>query len=71
MISGNLAQKLSVNQVASAMKALGFERMHAHSKRGYLVVAYSAEEIKANQRMLACEAKPENRDTRDTCDTVF
>ena len=71
MISGNLAQKLSVNQVASAMKALGFERMHAHSKRGYLVVAYSAEEIKANQRMLACEAKPENRDTCDTCDTVF
>ena len=66
-VSGSLAQKLSVNQVASAMKALGYERYHAHAKRGYLVVAYSAEEIKANQRFLASEAKSETRDTRDTC----
>jgi len=56
---------------------LGFRRMRSHGERGYIVVAYSPEEIKARQRMKACDAKPEDglvddgNDAFDANDTIF
>jgi len=73
-ISGNLTQKLNANKVGRAMTDLGFKRMRSHGERGYIVVAYSAEEIKARKRIKACDAKLEYEgadDTFDTIDTVF
>ena len=59
IISGSLTQKLNQNRVGRAMTELGYERMRSCGERGYTVVMYSAEEIKARQRMKAAEAKPE------------
>ena len=76
-ISGNLVQKISANQVGRAMSDLGFQRMRSCKERGYIVVPYSAEEIKARQRMKACVAKPDTgggcdtNDTNDANDTIF
>jgi hypothetical protein len=73
-ISGNLVQKLNANKVGRAMTDLGFQRMRSQGERGYIVVAYSAEEIKARQRMKAYDAKPENApvdDAFDANDTIF
>ena len=76
-ISGNLVQKLNANKVGRAMTDLGFRRMRSHGERGYIVVAYSPEEIKARQRMKACDAKPEDglvddgNDAFDANDTIF
>ena len=67
-ISGNLVQKLNANKVGRAMTDLGFQRMRSHGERGYIVVAYSADEIKARQRMKACDAKPEDGRTDDAFD---
>ena len=53
---------------------LGFRRMRSHGERGYVVVAYSAEEIRARKRIKAHDAQPEsapNDDTFDTNDTIF
>ena len=60
IISGSLAQKLNQNRVGRAMTDLGYERMRSCGERGYTVVMYSAEEIKARQRMKATEAEPES-----------
>ena len=59
IISGNLVQKLNQNRVGRAMTDLGYERMRFRGERGYIVVMYSAEEIKARQRMKAVEAEAE------------
>ena len=56
IISGSLVQKLNQNRVGRAMTDLGYERMRSCGERGYTVVMYSAEEIKARQRMKAVEA---------------
>ena len=48
--------------------------MRSHGERGYVVVAYSAEEIRARKRIKAHDAQPEsapNDDTFDTNDTIF
>ena len=73
-IGGNLVQKLNANKVGRAMTDLGFRRMRSHGERGYVVVAYSAEEIRARKRIKAHDAQPEsapNDDTFDTNDTIF
>ena len=47
--------------------------MRSHGKRGYNVVAYSPEEVRANKSMLACDARPESEAATVTmeeiCDT--
>ena len=69
-ISGNLTHSLNVNRVGRAMKDLGFERMRYQNERGYIVVPYSAEEIKARKRIKACDAEPEDAKSA-TFDTIF
>ena len=69
-ISGNLTHTLNVNRVGRAMNDLGFERMRYQNERGYIVVAYSAEEIKARKRIKACDAKSEDAKSA-TSDTIF
>ena len=73
-IGGNLSQKLSANKVGRAMTDLGFRRMRSHGERGYVVVAYSADEVKARKRIKAYDAKPDEAgavDTFDAIDTIF
>jgi hypothetical protein len=60
------------------MTALGFKGMRSHGKRGYNVVAYSAEQVKANKTLLAYDAQPESEvatvsasELFDTNDTLF
>ena len=65
---------LTSNQIGRAMAALGFNRVRSNKERGYLVVAYSPEEIKARQRIKAMDAKSEydgDGDTSDRSDTIF
>ena len=73
-ISNNPSLKLSSNKVGRAMTDLGFLRMRSHGERGYIVVAYSAEEIKARKRIKACDARLEsepNADEFDTFGTIY
>jgi hypothetical protein len=58
-IGGNLLPRLTANKLGRAMRTLGFERKRSHGLWGYTVVAYSAEEIKANKSMLAYDAESE------------
>ena len=72
LVGSNPVLKLTTNKIGRAMTDLGFERMRTGSERGYIAVQYSAEEIKARQRMKACDAKPETTgldDANDTNDT--
>ena len=73
-IGGNLMPRLTSNNLGRAMTALGFKRMRSHGQRGYTVVAYSPEDIKANKSVLAYDARPESEPeemTSDTNDTIF
>ena len=56
-IGGNLMPRLTSNKLGRAMASLGFERKRSHGQWGYIVVAYAAEEIKANRTMLAHDAE--------------
>jgi hypothetical protein len=58
-IGGNMVYQLTRNKLGRAMTALGFERKRSHGQWGYNVVAYSAEEIKGNRSVLACDAQEE------------
>ena len=69
LVGSNPVLKLTTNKIGRAMTDLGFERMRTGSERGYIVVQYSAEEIKARQRMKACDAKPETTGLDDANDT--
>ena len=69
LVGSNPVLKLTTNKIGRAMTDLGFERMRTGSERGYIVVQYSAEEIKARQRMKACDARPETAGQDDTNDT--
>ena len=74
LVGSNPVLKLTTNKIGRAMTDLGFERMRTGSERGYNVVQYSDEEIKARQRMKACDAKPETAvqdDANDTNDAFF
>jgi len=74
LVGSNPVLKLTTNKIGRAMTDLGFERMRTGSERGYIVVQYSAEEIKARQRMKACDARPETAgqdDANDTNDAFF
>ena len=51
------------------MKKAGFEYKRTHGKHGYRVVAYQPEEMKANRRLLASDAKKEEEAVSDTGDT--
>lgn len=51
---------LHVEDIGNAMKALGFQRVKSHGRRGYRAVAYKPEEIEQNRRLLACDARPED-----------
>ena len=64
-IGGNLLPRLTSNKLGRAMKTLGFERKRSHGLWGYNVVAYTAEEIKANKSMLAYDAAPESSQSDD------
>ena len=65
------ALRFKVENIGSAMRELGFKRMRSHEKRGYRVVAYNVDEIEANRRMLAYDAKPDDEPSGDTCVTIF
>jgi predicted P-loop ATPase len=69
LVGSNPVLKLTTNKIGRAMTDLGFERMRTGSERGYIVVQYSAEEIKARQRMKACDARPETAGQDDANDT--
>ncbi|MBR6842586.1 MAG: hypothetical protein IKM77_09860 [Prevotella sp.] len=69
LVGSNPVLKLTTNKIGRAMTDLGFERMRTGSERGYIVVQYSAEEIKARQRMKACDARPETTGQDDANDT--
>ena len=77
-IGGTLTQRLSSNKLGRAMTALRFVGVRSHGQRGYNVVAYSPEEVRANRSMLACDARPESEASTvtmdeicDTFDTLF
>ena len=59
-IGGNIAQRMTVEMIGSAMKALGYKRCYSHGRRGYRVVPYKPEEIEMNRRTLAYDARPED-----------
>ncbi len=67
-ISGNLTQKLNANKMGRVMTDLGFKRVRSHGERGYLVVAYSAEEIKARKHILAYDARHTDEAPDDASD---
>jgi len=74
VIGGCLSQKLTPNKVGRAMTSLGFRQLRSHGIRGYNVVPYSAEEIKARQRTLVNDAETNDGsecDTFDASDTIF
>ena len=54
-----MSVSVNVREVGRAMTDLGFRRMRSHGERGYVVVAYSADEVKARKRIKACDAKPD------------
>ena len=69
-----MAVSVNVREVGRAMTDLGFRRMRSHGERGYVVVAYSADEVKARKRIKAYDAKPDEAgavDTFDAIDTIF
>ena len=69
LVGSNPVLQLTTNKIGRAMTALGFERMRSNTgARGYIVRLYSAEEIKARQRLAAYDAKPESQSTSDTID---
>ena len=60
VISEGSALRFAVERIGSAMKALGFAGYRSHGRRGYRVVRYKIDEIEANRRLLASDAKPES-----------
>ena len=60
VISEGPALRFAVERIGSAMKALGFAGYRSHGRRGYRVVRYKIDEIEANRRLLASDAKPES-----------
>jgi predicted P-loop ATPase len=74
LVGSNPVLRLTANKIGRAMTDLGFERMRTDQERGYIVVQYSAEEIKARQRIKASDAKPETGgqdDANDRNDAIF
>ena len=74
LVGSNPVLRLTANKIGRAMTDLGFERMRTGQERGYIVVQYSAEEIKARQRIKACDAKLETGvedDANDRNDAIF
>ena len=74
LVGSNPVLRLTANKIGRAMTDLGFERMRTGQERGYIVVQYSAEEIKARQRIKASDAKPETGvldDANDRNDAIF
>ena len=67
-ISGNPALRTTASKVGSAMRRLGFEPHRSHGRSGYRVVAYSPEEIAANRRLLAHDARPESETEVSDCE---
>ncbi len=70
-IGGNLIPRLTMNKLGRAMTALGFEGVRSHGQRGYLVVAYQPDDIKANRSMLAYDARPESEASAVSIEGVF
>ena len=74
LVGSNPVLRLTANKIGRTMTALGFERQRFGQERGYVVVLYSPEEIKARQRTKAYEARPEcgvGHDADDTNVTIF
>ena len=79
-VGGSPAVRLRVEDIGSAMKALGYQQYRSHGRRGYRVVPYKTEEIESNRTQLAYDARPESEalasdpaagGTGDTGVTVF
>ena len=68
-VGANPAVRLTVENIGSAMRALGFKPQRSHGRRGFRVVAYKTDEIEANRRMLAYDAQPEDEPQGDGGDT--
>ena len=68
-VGANPAVRLTVENIGSAMRALGFKPQRSHGRRGFRVVAYKTDEIEANRRMLAYDAQPEDELQGDGGDT--
>ena len=56
-VGASPAVRLTVEKIGAAMRSLGFQPLRSHGRRGYRVVAYKAEEIEQNRRILAYDAK--------------
>ena len=59
-VGANPAVRLTVENIGSAMRALGFMPYRSHGRRGFRVVAYKTDEIESNRRVLAYDARPED-----------
>ena len=49
--------RLTVEKIGAAMRSLGYQPHRLHGRRGFRVVAFKAEEIEQNRRILAYDAK--------------
>jgi len=56
--------RLTVEKIGAAMRSLGYQPQRSNGKRGYRAVAYKAEEIEMNRRMMAYDARPEDEGAR-------
>ena len=56
----NTMKSLTAQRIGCAMRSLGFKPHYSHGRSGYRVVVYSPEEIAANRRLLAYDARPES-----------
>ena len=56
-VGAHPALRLTVEKIGTAMRSLGFQPQRSHGRRGYRVVAYKAEEIEQNRRLLAYDAR--------------
>ena len=76
-VGSSPAVKIRVEEIGSAMKALGYRQYRSNGRRGYRVVAYKPEEIEMNRNrmaydaQLASEANASDRGERVGSDTIF
>ena len=58
LVGSNPVLQLTTNKIGRAMRDIGFERVRSKTgERGYLVVCYTSEEIRARQQLLAREVQ--------------
>lgn len=63
-INASIKQPLSLHKIAGAMKKIGFNPVRTASARGFLVVEYTPEELRNNQRRI-CPTDENEEEQRD------